>query len=226
MEGRYPQGLLLALTNCTDPSKEEEFNAWYNHMHVPDVTAPGIFRHALRFVNTDRNSPAGQYVATYKTNWEDVSKAMPAHREASVKLRERGDRGTPLLQVVRSGVFKRLGGEFCAASRPTRGILLVLSHCKDLARAAEFHRWYEDIHVADILETGAFHTAYRYESPAHQATQATYLALYETEQSDPAKAREALEKARAEADWEKRGRLSDTIEVVASLTARRLWPLA
>jgi len=101
MEGRYPQGLLLALTNCTDPSKEEEFNAWYNHMHIPDVTAPGIFRHALRFVNTDRNSPAGQYVATYETNWEDVSKAMPAHREASVKLRERGDRGTPLLQVVR-----------------------------------------------------------------------------------------------------------------------------
>jgi hypothetical protein len=47
MEGRYPQGLLLALTNCTDPSKEEEFNAWYNHMHIPDVTAPGIFRHAL-----------------------------------------------------------------------------------------------------------------------------------------------------------------------------------
>ena len=54
--------------------------------------------------------------------------------------------------------------------------------------------------------------------------EATYLALYETEQSDPAKAREALGKARA--DWEKRGRLSDTIEVVASLTARRLWPLA
>jgi hypothetical protein len=125
--------------------------------------------------------------------------------------------------VVRSGVFKRLGGEFCAASRPTRGILLVLSHCKDPARAAEFNRWYEDIHVADILETGAFHTAYRYESLDPQATQATYLALYETEQSNPAKAREAMSKARA--DWAKRGRLSDTIEVVASLTARRLWPL-
>ena len=77
--------------------------------------------------------------------------------------------------------------------------------------------------MADILETGAFHTAYRYESLDPQATQATYLALYETEQSDLAKAREALGKARA--DWEKRGRLSDTIEVVASLTARRLWPL-
>ena len=64
MEGRYPHGLLLAITNCTDPSKEEEFNAWYNHMHVPDVTAPGIFRHAIRFVNTDPSAPAGTYVAT------------------------------------------------------------------------------------------------------------------------------------------------------------------
>jgi hypothetical protein len=223
MEGRYPKGLLLAITNCTDPSKEEEFNSWYNHMHVPDVTAPSIFRHALRFVNTDASAPVGQYVATYETNWEDVAQAMPAHRQASVKLRERGDRGTPYLQVVRSGVFKRLGGEFCAARRLTRGILLVLSNCKDAAREAEFNRWYEDIHVADILETGAFHTAYRYESVDPQATQARYLALYETEQHDPAKAREALGKARA--DWEKRGRLSDTIEVVASLTARRIWPL-
>src|SRR5438093_13677408 len=151
---------------------------------------------------------------------------MPAHREASVKLRERGDRGTPLLQVVRSGVFKRLGGEVCAARRPTRGSLLVLSHCKDPAREAEFHRWYEDIHVADILETGAFHTAYRYESVDPQATQATYLALYETEQSDPAKAREAMRKARAEANWAQRGRLSDLLEAVTTLIARRIWPLA
>src|SRR4029434_1290259 len=105
-----------------------------------------------------------------------------------------------LLKVVLSGVFQRLGGEFCAARRPTRGILLVLSNCTDPARGAEFHRWYEDIHVADIRETEAFHTAYRYESVDPQATQATYLALYETEQSDPAKVREALGKSRT--DWD------------------------
>jgi hypothetical protein len=226
MEGRYPHGLLLVLTNCTDPSQEEAFNAWYNHIHVPDVTAPGIFRHALRFVNSDPSSQAGQYVATYETTWEDVAKAMAAHREASAKLRERGDRGTPLLQVVRSGVFKKLGGEFCAARRPTRSILLVLSNCKDLAREAAFNRWYEDIHVADILETGVFHTAYRYESVDPQATQATYLALYETEQSDPAQVQEAMRKARAEANWAQRGRLSDLLEVVTTLIARRIWPLA
>ena len=107
MEGRYPQGLPLALTNCTDPSKEEEFNAWYNHMHVPDVTAPGIFHHALRFVTTDPSAPAGKYVATSETNWEDVSKAMPAHQEASVKLRERG-RLSDTIEVVASLTARRL----------------------------------------------------------------------------------------------------------------------
>ena len=222
MEGRYANGLLLALTNCTDPSKEEAFNAWYNHIQVPDVTAPRIFRHALRFVNSDPTSQAVQYVATYETNWEDVSKAMPAHREASVKLRERGDRGTPYIQVVRSGVFKKLGGEFCAARRPTRSILLVLSNGKNPAREAEFNSWYEDIHVADILETGVFHTAYWYESLDPQATQAKYLALYEMEQSDPAQVQEAMSKARAEANWENRGRLSDTLEVATTLRARRI----
>src|SRR5215475_4706407 len=119
MEGRYPNGLLLAITNCTDPSKEAEFNAWYNHMHVPDVTAPGIFRHALRFVNSDPSSPAGQYIATYETTWEDGAKAIATNREAGASRRERGDRSSPYIQPVTVGVCKRVGGEFSAARRPT-----------------------------------------------------------------------------------------------------------
>jgi len=224
MEGRYPHGLLLAITNCTDPSQEEEFNAWYNHRHVPDVTAPGIFRYAIRFVNTDPSSQAGTYVATYETNWEDVSKAMPAHREASGQLRERGDRGTPSIQVVRSGVFKRLGGGVlrCPQAHPGHpaGAEQLQgpgqgSGVQPLVRGHPCGR-----HPGD---GGLPHRLSVREPDPPQATKTKYLALYETEQSDPAKAREAMRKARA--DWEKRGRLSDTIEVVASLTARRLWPL-
>jgi hypothetical protein len=223
MEGRYPNGLQLAITNCTDPSKTEEFNYWYNHMHVPDVTAPGIFRHAIRFANNDPASEAGQYVATYETTWEDVSKARPAYLEAGAKLRQTGERGTPLIREVTFGVFKRLGGEFSAATRPALGILLVLSNCKDPAREQEFNRWYEDVHIADILDVGAFHTAYRYESLDPAATKAKYLAIYETDQLDAAKARE--KHAAVRADWEQRGRMSDLIQVTSSLTASRIWPM-
>ena len=223
MEGRYPNGLLLAITNCTDDSRLEEFNYWYNHMHVPDVTGPGVFRHAIRFANSDPASPAGQYVATYETDWEEVEKAMPAHREASDRIRAGADRGTPLIQPVTVGVFKRRGGEFNAAAKPGLGILVVLSNCKDTHDEKEFNRWYEDVHVPDILDSGAFHTAYRYESTDPEATKAKYLAIYETENRDPAAAREKMGELRD--DWRARGRLYDGIDVVASLTAHRIWPM-
>ncbi len=223
MEGRYPNGLLLAITNCKDTSKTDEFTYWYNHMHVPDVTGPGIFRHAIRFANTDPASTAGQYVATYETAWEEVERAMPAHREASSRTRGDEDRGTPLIQPVTVGVFRRKGGEFNAAAKPALGILLVLSNCKDTHDEKEFNRWYEDVHIPDILDTGAFHTAYRYESTDPEATKGKYLAIYETDNRDPAAARDSMGAVRE--DWVKRGRLFDGIDVVASLTARRIWPM-
>ena len=223
MEGRYPNGLLLAITGCNDPSKTEEFNYWYNHGHVPYVTAPGIFRHAIRFANTDSTSEVGQYVATYETNFEEVSKAMPDNREARAKLGDSPGARTPLMQVITTGVFKRLGGEFSAANKPTLGILLVLSNCKDAAREQEFNRWYEDVHIPDILDAGGFHTAYRYESLDPEATKAKYLAIYETDNQDPAKAREKHSAVRA--DWQQRGRLSDLIVTTSSITARRIWPM-
>ena len=223
MEGRYPNGLLLAITNCTDASKSDEFNYWYNHMHVPDVTGPGIFRHAIRFANSDPASPAGQYVATYETAWEEVEKAMPAHREAGAKTRGDEDRGTPLIQPVTVGVFKRKGGEFNAAAKPSLGMLLVLSNCKDTHDEKEFNRWYEDVHIPDILDTGAYHTAYRYVSTDPEATKGKYLAIYETDNRDAAAARGKLNAVRA--DWTARDRLYGGIDVVASLTANRIWPM-
>jgi len=222
MEGRYPNGVLIAVTNCSDPSKEDEFNYWYNHIHVPDITGFGVFRHAIRFANTNPKPGEGKYFATYEIAQDDVPGAWSTLRERGAKLREQG-RYSPLLQVVQAGVFKKLGGEFYAASRPTRGILAVLTNCKDPAREEEFNRWYSDVHIPDILDTGAYHTAYRYESLDPKVTRGKYLAVYETHYENSTKAREELGKVRA--DWERRGRLFDAMEVVFGITARRIWPM-
>ena len=221
MEGRYPNGILFAMTSCPDPTKEEEANYWYNHIHIPDVTSPGIFRHAIRFANTNQKPGEPEYIATYETSWEDVAKAWATQRERSASL---GDRGrSPNIQPVTVGVFKKLGGEFYAASRPVRGILAVMVNCTDPAREEEFNSWYNDVHIPDILDTGLYQTAYRYESLDPQATKAKYLALYETHYGDPGKAGEEMGKVRT--NWEKRGRLFDAIELVYRLTARRIWPM-
>jgi hypothetical protein len=221
MEGRYPNGLLVVISNCGDPSKEEEFNYWYNHIHLPDVTSAGVFRHAMRFVNTAPNPEGGKYFATYETNWEDVTEATKVMGGVGARLREEG-RYTPHLQVVLGGAFKKLGGEFSAASRPARGILMLLLNCNDPAREEEYNRWYSDVHIPDILNTGLFHTAYRYESLDPQNTKGKYLTIYETDSSDPSRAGDELLKLRATWDPE---RLFDGTERMLLATARRIWPM-
>ena len=38
-----PTATYLVFTNCTDPARDEEFNRWYTHTHVPDLSA-WVFR--------------------------------------------------------------------------------------------------------------------------------------------------------------------------------------
>ena len=90
MDGRYPAGLLVAFTSLTDQSKSDEFNYWYNHIHIPDVTEAGVFHHAVRFENTNPDSPLGRFVAIFETTLEDPSQAMPTHVEAEVQAGRQG----------------------------------------------------------------------------------------------------------------------------------------
>ena len=222
MEGRYPNGLLVAITNCSDPEKEDEFNYWYNHIHLPDLTAPGVYTHALRFANTDPLPGEGHYFATYETTWEDLDAARKALLEDRARLIKLGRR-SPLLDPLLVGFYRKRGGEFCAARKPVTGVLAVFTNCKDPARVEEFNTWYTDVHVPDILNTGAYHTAYLYESMDTEVTAgAKYLQIFETHYEDPAEALADVAKVRP--DWDRRGRFIDTVERAFFLCARRIWP--
>jgi len=46
-----PRALFFVLSNCTDPTRDKEFNDWYSNIHVPDLLqGPGIVR-ACRYRN-------------------------------------------------------------------------------------------------------------------------------------------------------------------------------
>jgi hypothetical protein len=50
--------------------------------------------------------------------------------------------------------FTALGERQVAADKPgtTRSILLVATRCTDPAQEADFNRWYDTVHVPDVLD--------------------------------------------------------------------------
>ncbi len=100
--------LLVVRTNCTDESREAEFNKWYDEVHVPDVMAtPGIVR-ANRYMSEELGSyEAGKYLAVYEIETDDINKTLKTLSERVNEAFAKG-RLTTLIRAVSFGVFKPL----------------------------------------------------------------------------------------------------------------------
>ena len=91
--------LFLVYTDCADPSREAEFNEWYNGTHLPDVLeTPGFIR-ATRYLNTDPSAGPGKFLATYEIESDDIDQTMTTLKERLAKLRERGRYSDLLVRI-------------------------------------------------------------------------------------------------------------------------------
>lgn len=108
-------------------------------------------------------------------------------------------------------------------------MFVIEARCTDDARVDEFNRWYNDVHVPDLLDTRLFTSAYRFTAVAAGALtgaavptetevvaapadpRPTYLALYETD-ADPVGAVDAFGRTHRPR-LKAAGRLIDYLEV-------------
>ena len=67
-----PKGIFIAYSNCTEASRDEEFNRWYAHTHFPDLSeAKGLVK-ARRFRNLRPLHGPSQYLAIYEFESDDL----------------------------------------------------------------------------------------------------------------------------------------------------------
>ncbi len=85
-----PRILQVLFSRCTDPARELEFNRWYSHTHLPDLSrAPG-FISARRFSNALPSPGAAPYMAVYELEARDANVVL---RDLSRLALEAFDRG-------------------------------------------------------------------------------------------------------------------------------------
>lgn len=109
------KSILTVFTNCPE-GKEEEFNTWYDTIHVPDILAIEGFTGARRYklagpgprVQTPNGEAVAQYLALYEMDDEDTRAAMGRLGKAVGGLAERG-RMFDGMQLVASATYVALG---------------------------------------------------------------------------------------------------------------------
>jgi hypothetical protein len=76
--------LLFAFSDCKDPSKEKEFNDWYDNTHMPDMLQVPGFIKATRWMSADKKeNEIRKYLAMYELETDSIE-------DFNAKMRERG----------------------------------------------------------------------------------------------------------------------------------------
>ena len=100
--------LVVVRSNCTDESREDDFNNWYDEVHVPDVMVTPGFVRANRYMSEEWGSyEAGKYLAIYEIETDDINKTLKTLSERVNEVFANG-RLTPLIRPVSFGVFRQL----------------------------------------------------------------------------------------------------------------------
>ena len=92
-------------------------------------------------------------------------------------------------------------------------LMLVETNCKEETRDSEFNKWYDTIHIPDVLSSPGFKSAARYLIKDPVRDKGKYLAIYEIETDDIKKTMEAslknIESKIAAGRW------TDLLEIVS-----------
>jgi len=99
--------LLNLETNCADPSREGEFNEWYDTIHLADILeTPGIVR-ASRYENSNPSEGQGKFLAMYEIETENLDQTMAAFGERVNDIIEQG-RMSELAVILGARLYRQI----------------------------------------------------------------------------------------------------------------------
>jgi hypothetical protein len=88
-----PKGVMLVFSRPSSPEREDEYNKWYDEVHIPECcTIPGVIS-AVRYRRSEANAPSDDafpYLAIYELESDDlggtVKDLMAANQDGRITM--------------------------------------------------------------------------------------------------------------------------------------------
>jgi len=100
------QWLFLIETICRDHDREDEFNRWYDEIHIPDILKGcPEFLACRRYKLLSGVHGHGTYLTVIEIETNDIGRTLETHRKNSERIRA-GGRWTDLIEVFSRKLYK------------------------------------------------------------------------------------------------------------------------
>jgi hypothetical protein len=192
-------GLLLLHAKCVRLAEHAEWNTWEDDVHLPALCGTGGAWAVTRFELTTppeagRPGLGFTHVTVVELDEPDVRAQVARILAVDDELRAAG-RMHPAHAAIAAEAFVAHGpyGSKPAPATTRTGHILAHVLCTDPRRVAEWDRWYDEMHVPDMLACGAFGAMSRWHRLDPVAVGPNHRTLYDvtTPTVDEAVARSA-----------------------------------
>lgn len=171
MEGRKHAGVVITCVTNADAAQGRAWEEKWRTQRVPPAVESGSVDHGVAFrVASGYDLGGATHVAIYETTQQDVAAAAQKVGEGD------GERTASYTKFAEHGPV---------SEGRTAGVVLVFTDCDDPAVEDEYNDWYTG-HLRHTIESIDFYAATRYVSDDPSRTPSKYLAIYETQNADPA----------------------------------------
>lgn len=181
----HTQVIVLVFTRPSDFGHEPEWNAWYDDVHLPATVRGSGATVATRWEVTDRppgfSTPVGfTHVAIYEFDDADIGP------NALLELVDgpRSDDGSihHLHTIIDVDVLALAGGRWTQKVAPRAeltGQVIAYITPNDPARLDEWNDWLDEVHVPDMMASGAFANTTRWLRTTPRKFGPNYLTIYD-----------------------------------------------
>lgn len=177
--------LTLILSRCGLPTKQTEWDTWYDDVHLPDLVNSGAFWTASRWTVTNSNQLIYPRLGfTHLTLGEIDAEDLEASEETLAALEPEwriSGRLHPNHFVDDMVTLKPFGrwSDKGEPSPDTRGLWVIFNRCNDPAKVDEWHEWLDDVHLPECLELSGFHGVSRWIRVRPEPHLPSYCVIYD-----------------------------------------------